>query len=142
MKTNYDRFKDITNDMLVMYTEKNEKYGNSWEETLDEFGYLPYIIRMNEKLKRANTIVTSGDDDDTESLEDILIDISIYSVMTLMHLKNDEPLDEKELYNCIFEMSDRLGINILQIEKGIVPSKWNQNFSIMDLYKELEEDGE
>lgn len=125
MKTNYDRFKDITNDMLVMYTEKNEKYGNSWEETLDEFGYLPYIVRMNEKLKRANTIVTSGDDDDTESLEDILIDISIYSVMTLMHLKNEDKAlfkNELDLRYSICELIDLL--------------------SNIDLYIELEKDGE
>ena len=125
MKTNYDKFKDITNAMLVMYTEKNEKYGNSWEGTLDEFGYLPYIIRMNEKLKRAKTIVTIGDEDETETLEDILIDVSIYSVMTLMHLKNEDKAlfeNELDLRYSISELIDLL--------------------SNIDLYIELEKDGE
>ena len=125
MKTNYDKFKDITNAMLVMYTAKNEMYGNSWEETLDEFGYLPYIVRMNEKLKRAKTIVTFDEEGETETLEDILIDISIYSVMTLMHLKNeDKGLFENEL-DLRYSISELIDL-----------------LNNIDLFIELEKDGE
>ena len=125
MKTNYDKFKDITNAMLVMYTEKNEKYGNSWEETLDEFGYLPYIVRMNEKLKRAKTIVTFDEEGETETLEDILIDISIYSVLTLMHFKNeDKGLFENEL-DLRYSISELIDL-----------------LNNIDLFIELEKDGE
>lgn len=84
-------FKDITTQMVELYVKKNQDYGNSFDETLDEFGLVAGIIRMNDKIKRIKQLYKSGEINiKEEKVEDTLIDLANYAVMTLSWLKKDE----------------------------------------------------
>lgn len=78
-----DNFKGILDDMLQLYLKKNKDYGNSFDETLDKFGLIAGIIRMNDKFNRICTLSKENALVGDEKIEDTLIDLANYTVMTL-----------------------------------------------------------
>lgn len=81
-------FKNILDKMNGIYTRKNNDYGNSFDKSLDEFGILAAIIRMEDKLNRLKSLLNNEQKVKDESFEDTLIDLANYSVMTCLYLKN------------------------------------------------------
>ena len=84
-------FEKITAEMLETYKKKNADYGNSFSETIQEFGYIPSVARINDKLKRVKNIVKGKDMNiKDESMRDNLMDIANYCVLTIMELDNQK----------------------------------------------------
>ena len=81
-------FEDLTKEMNQLYERKNRDYGNSFDKTLDEFGVVAGLIRMNDKMNRIKSIYNKDTNLKDESLEDTLIDLANYAVMTLKWLNN------------------------------------------------------
>lgn len=78
-------FEEITKQMTETYQRKNKDYGNSFDHTLDEFGVVAGIIRMNDKMNRIKSIYKTPSVN-YESLDDTLLDLANYAVMTLQWL--------------------------------------------------------
>ena len=74
--------------MNQLYERKNRDYGNSFDKTLNEFGVVAGLIRMNDKMNRIKSIYNKDTNVKDESLEDTLIDLANYAVMTLKWLNN------------------------------------------------------
>lgn len=87
-------YEDIINELYDTYKKKNSDYGNSFNETIEEFGFVPAIARINDKVKRIKNIVKGKDMNYQESLRDNLMDIANYSIMTIMSL-DDKKENEK-----------------------------------------------
>lgn len=85
-------FSDITKDMTELYERKNKDYGNSFDKTLNEFGIVAGLIRLNDKMNRVKSIYNKDVSVKDESLEDTLIDLANYAVMTLMWINNKNEL--------------------------------------------------
>lgn len=85
-KSNVDSFSDILCEMRETYEKKNADYGNSFSETIDEFGFIPAVARINDKVKRVKNIVKGQKMNVNESFRDNLIDIANYCVLTIMEL--------------------------------------------------------
>lgn len=85
-------FEMVAAEMLNMYQRKNADYGNSFAETIREFGFIPAVARINDKLKRVKNIVKGREMNiiKDESLRDNLMDIAVYSVLTIMELDNQK----------------------------------------------------
>lgn len=70
---------------LEIFKEKNKKYGNSFLDSLEEYGFLPLLIRLYEKNKRLEMLVHEYEEnnnrDTDESILDTLLDISNYCLM-------------------------------------------------------------
>lgn len=70
---------------LEIFKEKNRKYGNSFLDSLEEYGFLPLLIRLYEKNKRLEMLVHEYEEnnnrDTDESILDTLLDISNYCLM-------------------------------------------------------------
>lgn len=82
-------FENIQKELTELYKKKNEDYGNSFEQSLNEYGLLPTIIRLKEKIARADNIyVNNAAKIAEESIEDTLKDIANYCIITLTWLKN------------------------------------------------------
>ena len=81
-------FEDLTKEMNQLYERKNRDYGNSFDKTLNEFGVVAGLIRMNDKMNRIKSIYNKDTNVKDESLEDTLIDLANYAVMTLKWLNN------------------------------------------------------
>ena len=79
---------DRTKERNELYERKNRDQGNSFDQTLDEFGVVAGLIRMNDKMNRIKSIYNKDTNVKDESLEDTLIDLANYAVMTLKWLNN------------------------------------------------------
>ena len=83
------KFEDVVKELTELYKKKNEDYGNSFEQSLNQYGLLPTIIRLKEKITRADNIFMNNKTAVIdESMEDTLKDIANYSIITLTWLKN------------------------------------------------------
>lgn len=81
-----ETFANIVKEMTELYAKKNHDYGNAFGEIIAEVG-LPYGVgKLKEKLKRVETLINTKAEVD-ESLEDSLIDLGCYTIMTLSYLK-------------------------------------------------------
>lgn len=82
-------FSEITRQMNKVYEAKNHDYGNSFDQSLNEFGIIAAITRMSDKFNRIKALAKSKAKVN-ESLEDTLLDLANYSIMTLLWLKNNK----------------------------------------------------
>lgn len=82
MKTQYDGQYDT-------FCRKNHDYGNSFEESLDQFGIVASIVRMSDKMNRLASLTDESKTQQvgSESLLDTLEDLSNYAAMTACWLK-------------------------------------------------------
>nr|DAD72787.1 MAG TPA: Nucleotide modification associated domain 1 [Siphoviridae sp. ctYBm1] len=94
MKTQYDGQYDT-------FCRKNHDYGNSFEESLDQFGIVASIVRMSDKMKRLASLTDESKTQQvgSESLLDTLEDLSNYAAMTACWLKGvREEYGENTIY--------------------------------------------
>lgn len=95
MKTQYDGQYDT-------FCSKNHDYGNSFEESLDQFGIVASIVRMSDKMKRLESLTDESKTQQvgSESLLDTLEDLSNYAAMTACWLRGirEEDGDKDVVY--------------------------------------------
>lgn len=87
-------FRDITNSMIQTYQAKNQDYGNSFEKSLDKFGLIASVIRLNDKMNRIESLSRTEAKIVDESIEDTLLDLANYSVMTIIWLRKNRANEE------------------------------------------------
>lgn len=92
MKHQYDH-------QLETFKRKNHDYGNSFEKSLDAFGLVAGIVRMNDKFERLVSLNDPSKDAQiaSESLVDTLEDLSNYAAMAACWLKGKKAAEWKEL---------------------------------------------
>lgn len=79
-------FKDILMEMQELYERKNKDYGNSFSDTIKEFGFIPAVARINDKFNRVKNMVKGQQMNIKESLRDNLMDIANYCILTIIEL--------------------------------------------------------
>lgn len=67
---------------------KNHDYGNSFGDQLTCRGNIVYVIRMEDKIRRLRTLLTTEAQVKDESIEDTLRDIIGYCILFLHHTAN------------------------------------------------------
>jgi hypothetical protein len=87
-------FRDITNSMIQTYQAKNQDYGNSFEKTLDKFGLIASVIRLNDKMNRIESLSRTEAKVVDESIEDTLLDLANYAIMTVIWLRKNRINEE------------------------------------------------
>lgn len=95
LSDNVEQFMDITNNMVKTYAAKNHDYGNSFDNSLNKFGLIASIVRMNDKMNRLETLASKRAEVKDESVEDTLLDLANYAIMTVMWLRNSRCIDGK-----------------------------------------------
>lgn len=82
-------FDVIQRKAITLHEKKNTDYGNAFDELCDEFGLINAIIEMSKKVKRIVTIIKNNSilvaD---EKLEDSVMDLMCYAVMTDAYIKS------------------------------------------------------
>lgn len=94
---NKQQHKEILDTMHDIYVRKNADYGNSFDQTLDEFGLVALAIRLDDKLRRFKQLIKQDAQVKDESIEDTLLDMSNYSVMGKMWMDKQKQ-KKKEIY--------------------------------------------
>lgn len=85
--TNVDHFKQIAYTLALLYERKNNAYGNSFGDTFNRLGITSAVTRISDKYNRLCNLATHPNIDNLgESIEDTLMDLASYSIMTLMEL--------------------------------------------------------
>lgn len=79
-------FNEIIHTMLDTYERKNKDYGNSFALTYAEYGDVMSAIRLEDKLRRFKQLTTKSvtQQVNDESVDDTLLDLANYAVMTLI----------------------------------------------------------
>lgn len=87
-------FIDITNSLTKIYQAKNQDYGNSFEKSLYKFGLVASIIRLSDKMNRIESLSQTKAKVKDESIEDTLLDLANYAIMTVIWLHKSRVNEE------------------------------------------------
>jgi hypothetical protein len=88
---NVKKFKEVAEQICNLYEKKNAVYGDSFSKTYSALGIISAATRISDKYNRLCNIVKNPDIDNLgESLEDTLMDLAAYSIMTIVKLKENE----------------------------------------------------
>ena len=92
-----ERFAAIVERMKETYRRKNAAYGDSFGISVEKYGYISALTRMSDKWNRLETLMLNkvSNEVDDERLEDTLLDLACYCVMTLIELEGDVEREEE-----------------------------------------------
>lgn len=123
MKTQYDRQYDT-------FCRKNHDYGNSFEESLDQFGIIASLVRMQDKMLRLQSLTDESKTQQvgSESLLDTLEDLSNYAAMTACWLKGVQA--EDDVINKSYHETKKL----IEDSEEVVREKHDDS-DIVDIFK-------
>ena len=80
----------LCNRLNAIYSQKNKAYGNSFGETFEKLGIISAITRISDKYNRLVNLATHTDvDNGDEAIEDTLLDMANYCLMTYMELQKE-----------------------------------------------------
>lgn len=87
----------ICKELNKIYERKNADYGDSFGKSFKEYGLTMACIRLDDKLNRIKALRTKEAQVADESIEDTLLDLANYAIMTLVEMRGDKPDDLPEL---------------------------------------------
>ena len=86
-----EKHKIICEKLNKLYEAKNEDYGDSFGKSYREYGLTMSCIRLEDKLNRLKSLNFSRTIKvKNESIEDTLMDLANYAIMTLIELEGEE----------------------------------------------------
>lgn len=75
---------EICQDLTALYERKNHDYGDSFGKGFREYGMVMPVIRLEDKLNRLKALLKDDAMVRDESIDDTLMDIANYAIMTLI----------------------------------------------------------
>lgn len=86
------RHKEVCNYLSNLYETKNRDYGDSFAKSFSEYGMTMSCIRLEDKLNRLKALTVNKQDQQVmdESVEDTLVDLANYAIMTVIELQIKE----------------------------------------------------
>ena len=96
LKTNTERsctmdkikkHREICEQLNIIYTKKNHDYGDSFGNTFCKLGIISAITRITDKYNRLCSLCTKPQMVKDETIEDTLVDMANYCIMTLIELR-------------------------------------------------------
>ena len=80
----------ICEDLNELYARKNADYGDSFGKSFEEYGLTMACIRLEDKLNRIKALSKQDARVSDERIEDTLMDLANYAIMTLVELTRGE----------------------------------------------------
>lgn len=100
MTTTVDIHRKIVTELTKTYEKKNKDYGDSFGKSIEKHGLIASVVRMEDKLNRfANLISKDTKEVEDESLEDTLLDLANYAIMTVIEMRYPTVGDETLIYS-------------------------------------------
>lgn len=86
------RFDAIVKRMADTYRAKNADYGDSFGQSVKEFGYTAALVRMSDKFNRLKNLMRADAQAQVkdESIKDTILDLACYSVMLAIEVEKRE----------------------------------------------------
>lgn len=85
-----DLHKKICGELAEIYEKKNHDYGDSFSKSYEEYGLTMVCIRLQDKVNRLKVLAEIEGKVEDETLEDTLMDLANYSILTLIELDKRE----------------------------------------------------
>ena len=117
-KITKENMQNAHDELLQTFVDKNADYGNSFESSLEEYGLIAALIRMEDKMGRLRTLIKSfminyllDNKSDIakvkdESISDTLRDLSNYALMASVWFDNKPTTQEvSDVINIIKELN-------------------------------------
>lgn len=75
-------------EMISQFKSKNIAYGDSFGKQFEKYGPISALVRMSDKFSRIEALTLGAENNvPDEKLEDTLVDMACYCLMTLYELK-------------------------------------------------------
>lgn len=105
-KITKENMQNAHDELLQTFVDKNADYGNSFESSLEEYGLIAALIRMEDKMGRLRTLIKSEAKVKNESISDTLRDLSNYALMASVWFDNKPTTQEvSDVINIIKELN-------------------------------------
>lgn len=86
-KTREQLHRETLDGIHETYLAKNADYGNSFTESINEFGLVAAVVRISDKMNRLKSFAKKKDMRvKDESVRDTLLDMANYCIMTAVEL--------------------------------------------------------
>lgn len=94
-----DLHSQICKDLHNLYVAKNSDYGNSVSDTYNKFGIDAFLVRMYDKLNRLYSLTRDASKQKVsdEKIEDTLLDLANYAILTVIELQCNKAKDTVEV---------------------------------------------
>lgn len=89
-KITKENMQNAHDELLQTFVDKNADYGNSFESSIEEYGLIAALIRMEDKMGRLRTLIKSEAKVKDESISDTLRDLSNYALMASVWFDNKD----------------------------------------------------
>lgn len=91
MANKVDMHLGICQELNEIYDKKNNDYGDSFHQTWVEEGFAMARIRLSDKLNRFKRLSKNDSEQKVkdESIEDTLLDLANYAIMTVLEMRLD-----------------------------------------------------
>jgi hypothetical protein len=79
--------------MHEIYKKKNLDYGDSFSKSIEKWGFIAAMVRMEDKFNRLTSLLGKPEAErkvKDESIIDTLLDLSAYAMMTAMEFEMRE----------------------------------------------------
>lgn len=92
---------NICKKLNSVYEKKNHDYGDSFGETYRKLGIISAVTRISDKVNRLQNLVGKDCSREVldEPIEDTLLDLANYSIMTVMELRGGADVADGETEN-------------------------------------------
>lgn len=84
------KHKLICEQLNDIYARKNADYGDSFGKSFKDYGLTMACIRLDDKLNRLKALRTADAHVKDESIEDTLLDLANYAIMTVIELRGED----------------------------------------------------
>jgi hypothetical protein len=85
-----DRHREICNQLNKIYEKKNHDYGDSFGNTYEKLGIISAATRITDKYNRLCSLATKEAEVEDETIEDTLMDMANYCIMTLIEREREK----------------------------------------------------
>jgi hypothetical protein len=87
-----ETYKGYTDKLADTLAKKNAAYGDAFGKSIEKYGYIAALVRMSDKWNRLNTLMldSNGIDNLGESVQDTLLDLAGYCILTMAELNNED----------------------------------------------------
>jgi hypothetical protein len=85
--TQEQRIAELCDELKSLLIRKNRDYDDSFSKQFAKYGVLSGLIRLDDKMSRLENLVNGAKDTVGESVEDTLLDVAGYAVLTLVELR-------------------------------------------------------
>jgi len=77
---------ELLEKLHEIYVKKNAAYGNSFDQSIDRYGYVAALVRMEDKMNRLEQLLLHNATPNDEAAEDTALDLANYAIMVAMKL--------------------------------------------------------